>query len=449
MEKNDPTIFKAYDIRGIYPVSINEQTVYKIAQAYAKFVQPKVVAVGRDVRLSGPALFESVCRGLTDHGVNVIDIGVCTTDMYYFAVANYGYDGGIMISASHNPKEYNGLKMVRGNSVPISGDTGIMDLKDLVLNNYGFQAANKGKVEKKDIVTDYLSKCLSLINIEKIKKFIIVVNGMFGPVIQNVLKLNLPVELITVNAEPDGNFPKGAPDPLLPENRTETIETIKKVKADMGAAWDADADRFFLFDENGRFIPGYFLTAFLGKFFCEKIPGAKIIYDPRATWATIDSVSEAGGVPIMNKAGHSFIKERMRREDAVFGGEMSGHFYFRDFFYCDNGLIPFLFVLEILSDSGKKLSELFDPYFAKYFTSDEINSELKSQELVAPLLLEIEKKYSDAKFDKTDGLTIEYPDWRANVRSSNTQPLIRLNVEAKSEEVMKQKTEEVLTLIRK
>lgn len=448
MNQIDPTIFKAYDIRGIYPEQFNEDLAYKIAQAYAKFVGSKIVALGRDVRLSGPALFEAMKQGFLDHGVDVIDIGVITTDMYYFASGEYGYDA-LIISASHNPREYNGVKMVRKNAVPISGDTGIEEIKQIVLSGYKFKADIPGKITAKDLTADYLKKCLSFIDVSKLKPLKVVVNGMFGLVVQNLMKLNLPINLVPLNGNPDGSFPKGPPDPFLKENRSETEELVRIQKADMGAAWDGDADRFFLFDEKGRYIPGYFLSAFLGKYFCEKFPGAKIIYDPRNTWAIIDSVKATGGTPLLNKVGHSFIKERMRSENALFAGEGSGHFYFHDFYYADNGLIPFLLMLEITSQSGKKVSELFEPYFQKYFISGEINTELKSFELVAPTLQVIGSKYSDAKIDHIDGVSVEYPDWRANIRSSNTQPLIRLNVEAKDPETLKRKTAELLDLIQK
>jgi phosphomannomutase len=443
----DTSIFKAYDIRGIYPDQINEEVVYKTAQAYAKLIGPKTVALGRDVRLSGPSLWEAAKNGLTDHGVNVIDIGVISTDMLYFAVANYGYDGGITISASHNPKEYNGMKMVRANAVPISGDSGIKDIKQLVVDGYAYQADQKGTVTPKDIQDEYLKLCLSFIDVAKLKKHKIVANGMFGPALQNVFKMNLPIELVPINEIPDGNFPKGQPDPLQEQNRIETVDLIKKEKPDMGVAWDADADRFFLFDENGRFVPGYYVTAFLGEYFVKKQPGSKVIYDPRLTWATIHRVTEAGGTPLINKAGHSFIKERMRAEDAIFAGEMSGHFYFRGFYYADNGLIPFLILLEILSETGKKVSELFDPLFAKYFISGELNTKLASQDMVQPILEKIEKVYTDGKIEKVDGISIEYKDWRANIRGSNTEPVIRLNVEADTDELMKQKKDELLKLI--
>jgi len=440
-------IFKAYDIRGIYPGELNEDIVYKITQAYAKLVQPKRIVLGRDVRLSGPSLWKAAAQGLTDHGVDVIDIGVITTDMMYFATAAYpDADGGITISASHNPREYNGLKLMRKGAVSISGDTGIKDIKKSVLEGYIYKAEKPGHVEQREIVDDYLKKCSSMFDISAVKPLKVVANGMFGPIIKIVRKLQLPVTLVTLNEEPDGSFPKGPPDPLLKENQTETSELIKTSKADLGVAWDGDADRFFLFDENGRWIPGYYITAFLGADFARKFPGAKIIHDPRLTWATEEMVKAAGGAPLENKVGHSFLKERMRKEDAVFAGEMSGHYYFRDFYYADNGLIPFLLILEIISKSEKKTSEIFEPYFSEYFISGEINTKLGIDRRPDEILAELEKKYGDAKIEHMDGLSVEYPNWRANIRSSNTEPLLRLNVEGKSQAVVDEKTEEILSV---
>lgn len=446
----DSTIFKAYDIRGIYPEQINAQAVYKIAQAYAKLVGPKKVALGRDVRTSGPELWDAACRGLTDHGVDVVDIGVISTDMLYFAVANYGYDGGITISASHNPAEYNGMKLTRAGAVPISGDTGIQDIRQMVEAEYVHKSEIPGQVETLDITPEYLAKCLSFVDVSKLKKFKVVTNAMFGPALQNVQQMNLPLDLVMLNEKLDGSFPKGQPDPMQEANRLETVQAIESNRPDFGVAWDGDADRFFLFDENGRYIPGYYLTAFFGEYFANKHAGAKIIYDPRLTWATIDAVSQAGGVPLVNKAGHSFIKERMRKEGAVFAGEMSGHYYFKDYFYCDNGLIPFLLMLEILSDQpdGTTVSQLFDKYFEHYPISGEINTRLAGPDQAQMVMHKLQVRYADAQVDTTDGLTLEYHDWRANVRGSNTEPMIRLNVEAKTDQLLKEKTEEVLRLIR-
>lgn len=446
----EQTIFKAYDIRGIYPDQIDEKIVYKIAQAYASIVKPKTVALGRDVRTSGPSLWEAAKNGLIDHGVDVVDIGMISTDMLYFGVAHYKYDGGITISASHNPAEYNGMKLVRADAVPISGDTGIQDIRQLVESGYQHKADKPGEVIQKDITQEYLETCLKFIDASKIKPFHVVANAMFGPALQNVMKMNLPIKLKMLNEIPDGTFPKGQPDPMQEGNRLETIQLIQNEKADFGVAWDGDADRFFLFDENGRFIPGYYLTAFFGEYFARKHPGSKIIYDPRLTWATMDFVASAGGVALVNKAGHSFIKERMRKEGAVFAGEMSGHYYFKEYYYCDNGLIPFLLILEILSqaEAGVKVSSLFDKFFNLYPISGEINTKLASQDQVIGKLDKVQGHYPDAQMDKTDGLTIEYHDWRANVRGSNTEPLIRVNVEAKNHKLLDQKTKELIELIR-
>jgi phosphomannomutase len=444
----DESIFKAYDIRGVYPDQIDEEAAYKIAQAYAKLFEPKAVVLGRDVRLSGPALWEAAKNGFIDHGVDVVDIGVITTDMMYFAVANYGYDGGITISASHNPKEYNGMKLVRAGALPISGDTGINDIKKLAMDGYGFQAPIKGELKHREIQDEYVEKCLTFIDKTKIKPFKVVANAMFGCALQNVIKMNLPINLVLMNETPDGNFPKGQPDPLQGQNQIETVEIIKKEKPDFGVAWDADADRFFLFDENGRFIPGYYITAFLAKHIILKHPGQTVICDPRLNWAVHEKVIQAGGQVIVNKVGHSFIKERMRKNKVIFAGEMSGHYYFRDFFYCDNGLIPFLMLLQIFSETEKKVSDLFGAYFFRYPISGEINTKLPDQSMVAPILQKIEDRYKDAKIEKIDGLSIEYDAWRANIRSSNTEPLIRLNVEAKDDGTLKAKTDELLAMIR-
>ena len=409
-------IFKAYDIRGVYPDELNEETVYRIAQAYAKLIAPRTVVLGRDVRLSGPALWDAAARGLMDHGVDVLDIGVITTDMMYFATAAYDVDGGITISASHNPGAYNGMKLMRKGAVAVSGDTGIREMKDLVAGGYAHRASQPGTIKPLDITDGYIAKCRSFVDVAAIRPLTVVVNGMFGPVVGNVERLGLPLKLVRLNASPDGSFPKGPPDPLLKENQTETTELVRSSGADLGAAWDGDADRFFLFDETGRQIPGYYLTAFLGAHFAQKFPGAKVIHDPRLTWATERSVRDAGGVPVVNKAGHSFIKERMRSEDAVFAGEMSGHFYFRDYWYADNGLIPFLLILEIVSRSGKKVSELLEPYFAEYFISGEVNTRLVPGREVSTILADLERRYADAKVEHIDGLSIAYPDWRTSAR---------------------------------
>lgn len=446
----NPAIFKAYDIRGIYPKEIDEEVTYKIVQAYGKFLGfPKKVALGRDVRLSSPSLWQAAANGLTDAGIDIYDIGVGTTDMYYFAVANYNLDGGLMVSASHNEREWNGLKMVRKGSVPISSDTGIEDIKSITLSDFSFKVPQKGKIIKLDIFSDYINKNLSFIDYKNIKKFKIVVNpnfGMAGKIIEELSKI-IPMNLVKLNFEPDGSFPKGRPDPLIPENRQETSELIKKEKADFGVSWDADGDRCFFFDEKGRFIEGCYISAVLAKIILSRSPkGSKIISDPRLICAVSEAVSEVGGKLTLSKVGHSFIKEKMRAEDAVFGGENSAHYYFKDFFYCDNGIIPFLLILEYLSVNKIKLSEINDYYLGKFPVSGEINFEVANKDKV---LKRVEEKYQDGEISKLDGLTVGFKDWRFNLRPSNTEPLIRLNIEAKTKDLVEKKKKELLNLIQK
>lgn len=446
MKKVNPAIFKAYDIRGIYPAEIDEQTVYKVVQAYAKFVNPKQVVLGHDVRLSGPALVQSATQGLIDGGVDVVDVGMCSTDMLYFAVAHYGYDGGLQITASHNPREYNGIKMVRAHAVPISGDSGIFKIRDLVLSGFAHQAQHSGQVTQKSVLTDYIAKVLSVIDIAKIKPIKVVANLNFGYTNTVLVELRkfLPLDLVTINEMPNGEFPKGPPDPLLPDNRTETMALIKQVKPDLGVAWDSDADRCYFFDENGRFLSGYFTTAVLARYILQKHGGGKVIGDPRFIWATQDLVAEAGGTLLLNKAGHSFIKERMIKEQAIFGGENSGHYFFQDFFFLDNGIMPFLLILELLSTTGQQLSQVYQPLFAKYYHTEELNFSVKDGLAVLSVL---KQNYPDGKFDGMDGVSIEYPTWRFTARASNTQPLLRLTVEARSQALLEQKTQELLAVI--
>lgn len=447
----DAKIFKAYDIRGIYPEQLDEEAAYKIGQAYARFVNPKKVAVGRDVRISGKSLWESAVKGLTDAGVDVVDIGVISTDMLYFAVGNYGFDGGFIISASHNPKEYNGFKFVREKSIAISSDTGLNEIKDLAIKNEKIEAEKKGSIEKKDIVDDYIKHNLSFIDIKKIKPMKVVLSanfGLAGEMAKKIIaKIPAKIEYECLDCEPNGEFPKGRPDPLIPERQTETSELVKKSQVDFGVAWDADADRCFFFDEKGNFIEGYFIVGLLAEYLLKKQSEEKIIYDPRLIWNTIEIVKKNGGIPLMNKAGHTFIKDRMRKEDAFFAGEMSAHYYFRDNWYADNGMIPFVMMMQILSQTGKKLSELVGPMMAKYPVSGEINNKVKD---IPAVLKEAEKKYSDGKIEKIDGLSVEYPNWRFNLRGSNTEPKIRLNVESRGDKaLMQQKRDEILELIEK
>jgi phosphomannomutase len=442
------SIFKAYDIRGIYPGEINEEIVYKIGQAYVEFVKPKIVVVGKDVRISSPSLCKALINGILDAGVDVVDIGTISTDMLYFTVAKYGYDGGLIVSASHNPREWNGVKMVKAGAAPISADTGIIAIRDIVLKGEIKKAKTVGTVQKKDIWDDYVQHVLSFVDSSKIKPLKVVMNANFGMAGVAATKIckNLPIEIVPLNFEPDGNFPKGRPDPLIPENRVETSELVRTSKADLAVAWDADADRCFFFDEHGCFVPGVIITALLAESFLLKHPGEKILHCPRVVWPVIDTVLKYGGIPLENKVGHSFFKERMRKENAIFGGEMSAHYYFRDNFYADNGMIPMLLIFEFLGMQEKKFSELVHPFFEKYFFSGEINFQVEEKE---ELLQMLEKKYSDGKISHLDGLTIEYDDWRFNIRPSNTEPLVRLNIEAKSQKLMEEKREELSEFIKK
>jgi phosphomannomutase len=450
-----PEIFKAYDVRGIYPDEINELDAYKIAKAFCEFVKPKEVVIGCDVRLSSPSLKQAAIKGVTDQGIKVIDIGTISTDMLYFGVANYGYAGGFSITASHNPKEYNGAKFVREESQPISSDTGLFEIRDIVLKEeIGADVLdgeiNENLVEKKDIFEDYIAKIKSFADFSKFKKFKIVANPNFGVAGRNADKLleGTGIEIVKLNWNPDGNFPKGRPDPMIPTNREEIEKLVVENKADFGVAWDADADRCFFFTEKGEFIEGYFITALLGKIFLERVSGAKILHDPRLTWAIKDIVDSFKGTDVVNKAGHPFIKERMRKDDIIFGGEMSAHYYFKDYFYCDNGMIPLVMMLEFLSTQDESLSEIMtEMFWNKYFVSGEINSEVSD---VKAIIQKAKDIYGpDAKStNEIDGATIEFEDWRFNLRGSNTEPVIRLNVEAKSKEIMEEKRDELLKLIR-
>ena len=445
-------IFKAYDVRGMYPIEIDEKAVYAIAQAYCELIKPSEVVIGSDVRLSSPALKQIAIKAVTDLGIKVIDIGVISTDMLYFAVANYKYSGGFSITASHNPREYNGIKFIREESKPISSDTGLFSIRDIALKKEITDNNLKGEINenlviKKNIIADYIKKIKTFADFSKFRKMKIVANanfGVAGKALDGILE-GTDMEIIKINYGPDGNFPKGRPDPLIPENLQETCELIIKEKADLGVAWDADADRCFFFTEKGEFIEGYFITALLAKIFLEKNPGANIIRDTRLTWAIDDIVKNISGKIIGSKAGHAFIKERMRREDAVFGGEMSAHYYFRDYFYCDNGMIPLVMILEYLSTQNLSLSQIMkNMFWEKYFVSGEINTEVHR---VQEIIQKVKHKYSDFKIDMTDGISVSGPDWRFNLRGSNTEPLIRLNVEAKTNKIVQQMIKDLKKLI--
>lgn len=445
MAEIDSSIFKAYDVRGVFPTQINEEIAYKVAQAYVELFKPKTVVLGKDVRLSGPTMWEAAKNGFIDAGVNVIDIGVISTDMLYFAAANYECDGGMSITASHNPKEYSGIKMVKKGAIPISGDSGIYTIRDYVIAGKSIKKFIKGRVTRLNLLDEYCTKILSFLKPLK-KHYKIVANANFGVsglVLQKLIeKGNLPIELVAkIDFTPDGNFPKGAPNPMLEDRRTETISTVKELHPDFGIAWDADADRVFFYDEAGNAIESYFITAILSQYFLHEVEFAKILCDTRLIYA-IQAMCDANhGTLIINKAGHSFIKETMRKDDVIFGGEMSGHYYFKDFFYADNGMIPLMIMLNLL-ENVTKLSDLSNPLTEKYFISNEKNIEVASAEKVISF---IKNKYHNfANINYIDGITFEYENWRFNLRSSNTEPLIRLNVESLDKELMERMTREIL-----
>lgn len=445
--------FKAYDIRGRVPDELNEELAYRVGRVFVDMYGARQVVVGRDIRLSSKPLAQALINGITDAGADVIDIGLCGTEQVYFATFYLDVDGGIMVTASHNPLDYNGMKLVRKGSRPVSGDSGLREMEDRVLaGKPGSTVHNKGRVVLRDIMSEYIKHLLSYIDTAVLKPLKVAVNagnGCAGPVI-DALENYLPFEFIKINHTPDGTFPNGIPNPILPDNREATAKVVRETGADLGIAWDGDFDRCFLFDEQGEFVEGYYMVGFLAAAFLRRHPGAKIIHDPRLTWNTIEIVESMGGIPIQTKTGHAFIKERMRLEDAVYGGEMSAHHYFKDFAYCDSGMIPWLLVAENLSRWDNSLSGLVGERMRHYPVSGEINRTVTD---AGKVLAEIEQRYTairDAKVDRTDGLSIEYADWRFNVRMSNTEPLLRLNVEARGDrELMREKTRELISLIEK
>jgi phosphomannomutase len=438
--------FKAYDVRGRLPDELNEEIAYLIGRGYAEFVKPKRVVVGRDIRLSSPQLRDAVSRGLTDSGVDVYDIGLCGTEGVYFATFHEKMDGGIMVTASHNPPDYNGIKFVRERAKPISVDTGLVEIREFAEQGNFSTAARQGQQHDLETGGAYLEHLLGYIDRDKLKPVRIVVNagnGAAGLIIDQ-LERHLPFEFVKVFNQPDGHFPNGVPNPMLEENRAPTIDAILKNKADLGLAWDGDYDRCFFFDERGRFIEGYYIVGLLASVFLKRERGAKIVHDPRLTWNTIDIVQSLGGKAVLCKSGHAFIKEKMRTEDAAYGGEMSAHHYFREFSYADSGMIPWLLVTQTLCESGKPFSALVDERMKLFPASGEINRHLKDGKAA---IKRIEHEYggSARHVDHTDGLSIEFDDWRFNLRTSNTEPLVRLNVESRGDEaLMREKTAELL-----
>ena len=452
--KTSLTCFKAYDIRGQLGSELNESIAYRIGRAFGQHLKPKFVVVGGDIRLTSKILKQSLANGLLDAGVNVIDLGMTGTEEIYYATMALGVSGGIEVTASHNPIDYNGMKLVREDAKPVSSDTGLLDIKRLAEDNQFDDISVRGTLTERSHLTPYVTHLMSYItpkNITPLKLVVNAGNGAAGHVVdaieQQFGQLNIPIEFIKVHHQPDGNFPNGIPNPLLPENRDATSEAVIEYGADMGIAWDGDFDRCFLFDEKGKFIEGYYIVGLLAEAFLLKNPGARIIHDPRMTWNTIDLVEQSGGEPIVCKTGHAFIKERMRKEDAIYGGEMSAHHYFKEFSYCDSGMIPWLLVAEMLSVKQLPLSLLVEQRIAAFPSSGEINRKLTNP---ADAIARVKAHYSDGAIviDNIDGISIEHADWRFNLRSSNTEPVVRLNVESRGDIVLMQsKTQEILSML--
>ena len=444
-------IFKAYDVRGVYPAEVNEDAARAIGAAFIAYLKARRVAVGRDMRLSSPALAAAFIDGVTSQGADVVDYGMIPTDMLYFAVAADRLEGGVQITASHNPKQYNGMKMVRQEAFPLSGEAGISDIRDMIAaDRLPPPAARRGGVTARDALAAYIDHVMSFIDPGIIKPFNVVLDagsGMGGLVAPKLFD-RLPCRTTRLCFEIDGRFPNHEANPLIEENRRDIVERVVAEHADIGIAWDGDADRCFFITGSGEFVSGDFVTALLAEAFLMKHPGASVIYDLRASYAVKDVVAKYGGTALMNRVGHAFIKQRMRETNAIFGGEVTGHYYFRDNFYADNGFIPALLMLELMSKKGQSLHELIEPLSKKYFISGEINSKLASMDLVPAKLELIAERYADGRQYKLDGLSVEYPDWHFNVRPSNTEPLLRLNLEAKTPELMAQKRDEVVALIR-
>jgi phosphomannomutase len=445
----DPKVFKAYDVRGIYPTELDEEGAYTIGRAYVEEFGTKLIAIGRDMRLSGPSMADAVMRGATDAGADVLDLGLVGTEMVYFAVGELGLDGGIAVTASHNPKEYTGMKIVRAGALPVGGDSGLLQIRDRAEAGTDTPVSvPAGKVEQHDIWPAYVDRVLSFVDISAIRPLRVVIdaaNGMAGAMLAPVLE-RLPVETVGCYFDPDGSFPNHEPNPLLPENREFIVRKTLEEGADFGVAFDGDADRCFFVDDTGTFVPGDFATALFAQGVLEKEPGAKVIYDVRASWAVPETIEHAGGIALVNRVGHAFIKLRMREEDAAFAGEVSGHYYFRDFSQADSGVIPFLLMLERVSKGGAKLSELLEPFREQHFITGELNTPVAD---VARKLLELEERFGpEGTVSHLDGLSVEAGDWHFNVRPSNTEPLLRLNLEARSQELMERKRDEVLAVIR-
>ena len=445
----DPKAFKAYDVRGIYGEQLDEEGARAIGRAFVEVFEPKRIAVGHDMRVTSPSMTAAVIAGAAGAGADVLELGLVGTEMVYFAVGELGLDGGVAVTASHNPKEYTGLKIVRAGALPVGGESGLLEIRDRAQREPEGGDGPEGKVEPYDIWEQYVDRVLSFVEPEAIKPMKIVIdaaNGMGGVLLPPVLERLPQLEVVRNYFEPDGTFPNHLPNPLLPENREFIVAKTLEEGADFGAAFDGDADRCFFVDDSGEFVPGDFATALFAELVLAKEPGAKIIYDVRASWAVPQTIERAGGVPLINRVGHAFIKQRMREEHAAFGGEVSGHYYFRDFSQADSGVVPFLLMLQLLSQRGQTLSEILRPFRERFFITGELNTPVED---VDAKLRELEERFGpEGHVSHLDGLSVEADDWHFNVRPSNTEPLLRLNLEALDPELMERKRDEVLAVIR-
>jgi phosphomannomutase len=447
----NPSIFKAYDVRGLYPSEVNEEAAGAIGRGFVAYLGARRIAVSRDMRLSSGSIVAAFIDGARQQGADVVDYGMLATDMMYYAVARDGHDGGAQITASHNPGEYNGIKLVRKEAFPLSGEAGLSEIREMIVNHSMPEpAAKAGALSQGDVFEDYIKHVMSFIDPSIIKPFNVVLDagsGMAG-LVAPALFDHLPCRTTKLCFDVDGTFPNHEANPLIEENRRDIVERVIKDKADIGIAWDGDADRCFFIDGTGEFIAGDFVTALLAEAFLLKHPGAKIVYDVRASYAVKDIVARYGGTALMNRVGHAFFKRRMREEGAIFGGEVTGHYYFRDNFFADNGFIPALLILELMSRKGQTLHELLAPLREKYFISGEINTKVGNMKTVQEKIDALSARYTDGKSYTMDGMSVEYPDWHFNVRASNTEPLIRLNLEATTQKMMEEKRDEVLGFIR-
>jgi phosphomannomutase len=443
----DPEVFKAYDVRGLYKTELDEDGAYAISRAYVDEFSPARIAVGRDMRLSSPTMAAAVREGAADAGAEVLDVGMVGTEMLYFAVGELELDGGVMVTASHNPKEYTGMKIVRRGALPVGGDSGLLQVRDRALAGQ-WRDAQRGEIREEDIWDRFVDRVLSFIDVDALAPLRVVIdaaNGMAGAMLPPVLARLPMIDTVRCYFEPDGSFPNHEPNPLLPENREFIVRKTTEERADFGVAFDGDADRCFFVDDTGEFVPGDFATALFAELILAREPGGKVIYDVRASWAVPEAIRAAGGEPLINRVGHAFIKQRMREEDAVFGGEVSGHYYFRDFSQADSGTVPFLLMCELVSRRGK-LSAALEPFRKRYFITGEINTPVAD---VPSKLKELEERFGrEGRVSHLDGLSVEADDWHFNVRPSNTEPLLRLNLEARSQELMEAKRDEVLSVIR-